>query len=30
LARGPGCVAQSFGVNLTNDGDDIFSSPDHS
>lgn len=26
LARGPGCVAQSFGVNLTNDGDDIFSS----
>jgi DNA-3-methyladenine glycosylase len=27
LARGPGCVAQSFGVNLTNDGDDLFSSP---
>ena len=26
LARGPGCVAQSFGVNLTNDGDDLFSS----
>ena len=25
LARGPGCVAQSFGVNLTNDGDDLFS-----
>lgn len=24
LARGPGCVAQSFGVNLTNDGDDLF------
>src|ERR1035437_4955251 len=23
LARGPGCVAQSFGVNLTNDGDDL-------
>jgi len=26
LARGPGCVAQSFGANLTNDGDDLFSS----
>ena len=24
LARGPGCVAQSFGVDLTNDGDDLF------
>jgi len=24
LARGPGCVAQSFGANLTNDGDDLF------
>jgi len=26
VARGPGCVAQSFGVNLTNDGDDLFAS----
>lgn len=24
LARGPGCVAQCFGANLTNDGDDLF------
>jgi DNA-3-methyladenine glycosylase len=24
LARGPGCVAQSFDVNLNNDGDDLF------
>ena len=24
LARGPGCVAQSFGVTLENDGDDLF------
>lgn len=24
LARGPGCVAQSFDANLTNDGDDLF------
>ncbi|MEO7015142.1 MAG: DNA-3-methyladenine glycosylase [Leifsonia sp.] len=24
LARGPACVAQSFGANLTNDGDDLF------
>jgi DNA-3-methyladenine glycosylase len=24
LARGPGCVAQSFGVDLTNDGDALF------
>ena len=24
LARGPGCVAQSFGVTLDNDGDDLF------
>jgi DNA-3-methyladenine glycosylase len=23
LARGPACVAQSLGVNLTNDGDDV-------
>ncbi len=23
LARGPGCVAQAFGVDLTNDGDDL-------
>ena len=24
LARGPGCVAQSFGATLANDGDDLF------
>jgi DNA-3-methyladenine glycosylase len=24
LPRGPGCVAQSFDVNLTIDGDDLF------
>lgn len=24
LARGPGCVAQAFDANLTNDGDDLF------
>jgi DNA-3-methyladenine glycosylase len=24
LARGPGCVAQCFGANLSNDGDDLF------
>ncbi|TFD26019.1 DNA-3-methyladenine glycosylase [Cryobacterium lyxosi] len=24
LARGPGCVAQSFGATLVNDGDDLF------
>ena len=24
LARGPGCVAQSFGASLANDGDDLF------
>jgi DNA-3-methyladenine glycosylase len=24
LARGPGCVAECFGVNLSNDGDDLF------
>ena len=24
LARGPGCVAQSFGADLSNDGDDLF------
>ncbi len=24
LARGPGCVAQSFAANLTNNGDDLF------
>jgi DNA-3-methyladenine glycosylase len=26
LARGPGCVAQSFAATLANDGDDLFSS----